>query len=178
MRSPLGWFVPVPSANACASSSSLASVITLASSCCIEDQSAPTSTVNGTKTASFSGLISGCVTVIVSSETSVDSGSQLAVVPTVETPRHTSVVIVVVVASCRSGFVRPSDVSITVGSRVAGTAKPPALSVSDYARSAIASPTWRTAHTSSAENSSRACSGSISFLRNADRYASSETAAR
>jgi hypothetical protein len=95
---------PPPFTNASASSASLLSANILASSCWSPRQSPPISTESGTKALAFSALMTGCVSVGVSSLTSVSSGSHDATTPAELTPRHSLVVIDTTRASDRIGL--------------------------------------------------------------------------
>jgi hypothetical protein len=67
-------------------------------------------------------------------ETSPASPSQLAVIPAVETPFQSSVVIGITLEIWRNGFAEPALVRMSELSSVNGTANPPALPVRLAAR--------------------------------------------
>ena len=132
---PMGWFDPeAPDQRTVASRRSLASMMRPRTSASMFGQSIPISMENGTNARAVRTSIDGCARVGASSDTSAASASNDAVTPAELTPFHWSVVICTVRANWRIALTAPVLVRMIVGSSVKGTAKPPALPVSEAAR--------------------------------------------
>ena len=102
--------------------------------------------LNGMNTCAFSTLIGGLCRVGLPSLASVASAVKLAVTPSLLTPFHTLLPVTVSTRLiCRKALATPLLVASTVGSRVVGTAKPPALPVRPRARWLMAACTSATA---------------------------------
>jgi hypothetical protein len=108
VRTPCGLTpVPPPVANAVASSTSLASWISVAISDSSEPQSWPTSIENGTNASAFVTVAVGWASVGASSETSSNSASRDAVIAPADTPFQVLPVICSTREIARHGFTAP-----------------------------------------------------------------------